>query len=277
MGGEPTKPEINAPVFRRTPANTFAAFSDRRGGASCAPFDSLNAAFGIGDDPKSVTANRRRFALAAGFDLRRAVQAVSDDGARIYVVGHQDVGRGAWATDPTLVAEGLLTEVRSVPLLVAVADALPVYLAALDGRAIGIVRVGWRNLIAGALQNAVRLLGSELGVAAEEVCAAVGPSIGPCCYYVREDVGHSIGARFGDCVVSGAHGTSVDLRRAAAAELARLGVPEPTIGVPCTRCGSDRFFSARAAGPESTGRQIAALWRGEAEARVPEKYHLRVL
>ena len=49
------------------------AVSTRSGGVSRAPFDSLNLAFHVGDDPEAVLENRERFAAAVGFTCDEVV------------------------------------------------------------------------------------------------------------------------------------------------------------------------------------------------------------
>lgn len=277
--GELTTSDIafGRPAFRREPSNTRAVYSRRMGGASTAPFDSLNLGFGIGDNPRDVAANRRRFSETAGFDLRCGVQPVPDDGGRVHAIIPQDVGRGAWATDPTLVAEGLATDIPNVPLMVPFADALPVYLAAADGRAVAIVRIGRRSLLRGALRNAVDLLVTQLRVERDDISIAFGPSIGPCCYLLPEEEVAPFGDLFASCVARTEKGAHVDIRAAAALELSRLGLSEPVVDVPCTRCEADTFFSARANPDGDTGRQLAVIWSTQPDRREPGKLRLPVV
>src|SRR5918997_945537 len=65
---------------------TLVAFSDRHGGVSRAPYDSLNLAARVGDDRSRVARNRERVARAAGFDLGVLALARQVHGARVVEV-----------------------------------------------------------------------------------------------------------------------------------------------------------------------------------------------
>jgi copper oxidase (laccase) domain-containing protein len=60
-----------------------AAFSTRLGGASEPPFDSLNLGILTDDDPKAVTENRRRLALALGLEPEEVVLSLQVHGTRL--------------------------------------------------------------------------------------------------------------------------------------------------------------------------------------------------
>jgi copper oxidase (laccase) domain-containing protein len=89
--------------------------------------------------------------------------------------------------------------------------------------------------------------------------AFVGPSIGPCCFTVGEEVAEAFARRYGAEVVG--EGPRVDLWRAVERALAEVEVPVGRVVNPrlCTVCNHDLFFSHRADGP-STGRHGAVAW-----------------
>jgi len=99
--------------------------------------------------------------------------------------------------------------------------------------------------------------------------AAVGPSIGPCCY----EVGPEVAAAFresqaivaGEILAPGPRGREMlDLWKANRLQLAAAGIPEERIEVAglCTACDTDRFFSHRAE-KGRTGRFAAVIARHE--------------
>jgi YfiH family protein len=209
-------------------------FTDRRGGVSATPFDSLNLAARVGDDLERVDENRRRVGGAAGFDLSRLALARQVHGASVIEVRDGDAG---------VVGEAdvLVSRSRAATIGILTADCAPVVLW--GDRVIAIVHAGWRGLVAGAV---------EVGMAATgKVHAAwVGPSIHGCCYEVGPEVIDAFERR----KLPVANGTHVDPGRAAAVALRRAGVEAIAVSDACTSCDR-RYFSHRRDGV--TGRQGA--------------------
>ena len=123
-----------------------------------------------------------------------------------------------------------------MPMLALTADCVPVAIVRTDGApAVAVVHAGWRGLAAGVVEAAVSALG-------EGTAAAVGPSIGPCCY----EVGPEVSALFDRDLTT--HGR-LDLWSATERALARAGVSSVERLDLCTRCHPDQFFSHRYSGP----------------------------
>jgi YfiH family protein len=211
-------------------------FTDRHGGVSAAPFDSLNLAMRVGDDVSRVEENRRRVAGAAGFEVDRLSLARQVHGANVIEVRDGDTG---------VVGEAdvLFTRSRAMTLGVLTADCTPVVLWG-DG-VVGLVHAGWRGLVAGAVETGVAMLG--------KVNAAwVGPSIHACCYEVGPEVIDSFTHR----TLPVADDAHVDPGRAALVALRRTGVEAIFASDACTSC-DQRYFSYRRDGV--TGRQGALV------------------
>ena len=78
--------------------------------------------------------------------------------------------------------------IRPSPLSVRAADCVPILLADRRTGAVAAIHAGWKGTAAGAAIVAVQNLTSRYGTNPEDVVAAVGPSIGPCCYEVGPDL-----------------------------------------------------------------------------------------
>jgi len=204
-------------------------FTTRLGGVSDGPYESLNLGRRTGDDVEKVDENRRRACAEIGADAKRlalnyqvhsAVVHRARPGARI------EPGDGLWTDEP------------DVPVLAMSADCIPIALVRLHGAApaVAVLHVGWRGLLADAIQSAVASLGG--GTPA----AVIGPAIGPCCYEVREDVADPFRARFGREIVSGGR---LDLWRAADEALREAGASRVERVDLCTSCHPELFFSHR--------------------------------
>jgi polyphenol oxidase len=240
MSFRPTLTEMDADGLRLLTDERAAErgvevfFTDRHGGVSAAPFDSLNLAARVGDDAERVDENRRRVAGAAGFELARLALARQVHGARVIEVQDGDAG---------VVGEAdvLVTRSRAATIAILTADCAPVVLWG-DG-AVALVHAGWRGLVAGAVETGV-------AVTAKVNAAWVGPSIHSCCY----EVGPEVIEAFERSNLPVADGSHVDPGRAAAVALRRAGVEAIVVSDTCTSC--DRgYFSHRRDGV--TGRQGA--------------------
>ena len=83
--------------------------------------------------------------------------------------------------------DGLVTNVSNILLCLKVADCVPIYLYSINSKIIGLVHAGWRGIVSGIIQNSIEkmlLMGANLN----EIKIYLGPSIGKCCYEVRNDV-----------------------------------------------------------------------------------------
>ncbi len=251
----------------RARSGIVVAFSERRGGASNTPFDSLDLAAHVGDDPSSVDENRRRVMRALDLEplTPRLVTAEQVHGSAITWVGEADVGRGALATaqpGPVPATDALATTEPGIPLLMLYADCVPVIIVSTEPAVVGVVHAGWRGALAGIAGKTAMELSARAGTAASDLLAYIGPHIGPCCYQVDETLLSHFVHKFGTiCAVDG----RLDLEAAVRADLMSAGVRGDAIVSAgcCTNDQVDRFFSYRAS--RVTGRHgaLAAITKAE--------------
>jgi YfiH family protein len=224
-------------------------FTTRDGGVSGPPYDTLNLGGLVGDDPAHVAENWRRLERATGLGFARVRQV---HGARVV--------RAERAGPPAEEADAVVSAARGVAACVSVADCVPVLLADPESGAVAAIHAGWRGTLAGAAAEGVAALASGAGASPERLLAAVGPSIGPCCYEVSDDLAARFLAALGvAAVVEGAR-PRLDLWSANARLLAGAGLRPERIEVMgrCTACERDLFFSHRRDAGR-TGRQMAFI------------------
>lgn len=166
--------------------------------------------------------------------------------------------------------DALFTRVRGRPLAVFTADCVALVVADPAGHALGVAHAGWRGTVRGVAGALVQSLVERAGARPERLRAALGPSIGPCCYEVDEPVVAPLRAAFPEAwtqwVRPGAPGKwSLDLWRANVDQLIAAGVPRAAIQSPelCTACRRDLFFSYRKEGLAGRLGTLAVLAPGD--------------
>lgn len=142
--------------------------------------------------------------------------------------------------------DALLTSQPALPIAVRTADCVPVVIH--GESAVAVVHAGWRGMAGGVVTQTLEAMEKKQ---ATPVRAAIGPSIGPCCF----EVGDEVVAAFGGRANLTSWGTpSVDLWTEAERQLAGLDVWRADL---CTRCEA-HFHSYR--GGAGSLRQVTVGW-----------------
>jgi polyphenol oxidase len=161
------------------------------------------------------------------------------------------------ACRPGVLGDGdaLATSEPSVWLSIRTADCVPVLLAHPGLHVVAAVHAGWRGAALGILAAAARRLAAEWGCPADELLAAVGPAIGPCCY----EVGEEVADRFPAHRLNRNPRPHLDLPAAVAAQLLEAGVRQARLDLlsACTACDPSRFHSFRRDGGKE--RMVSAI------------------
>ncbi len=231
------------------------AFTDRHGGVSAAPFDSLNLAWAGGDRPRAMEENHRLvladFAPGAGLDSLAQLSQVH--GNVVAVVGPEGPAHDVQG-HLHAVGDGLVTAQPGVSLMVRAADCVPVLLADETGAVVGAAHCGRPGLVAGIVPATVAAL-RDLG--ANRVTAWVGPSVCGRCYEVPQEMQDDVAAVEPASRATTSWGTpSLDVAAGVRAQLERDGVAVVDLSR-CTRESPD-LFSYRRDGPRS-GRQAGII------------------
>ena len=203
------------------------AFTTRVGGVSEGPYASLNLGRKSGDDPERADENRRIACDAIGADVEKLALNFQVHSARVLRAAPALRGEHA---------DGLWTDEPGLPILAMSADCLPIVLARIGKPGVAVLHAGWRGLLAGIAAAGTAVLGGD------DLVAAVGPAIGPCCYEVGEEVAAPFRERFGDDVVQESR---LDLWTSAERALRAAGVERVDRFDRCTACEPESFFSHR--------------------------------
>ena len=237
------------------------AFSERTGGRSARPFESLNLASHVGDDPSCVDDNRALLMAALGIEPLRSRLTVPEQvhGVIVREVAGAMPGLGGFAaagTPPAVPAtDALFTREHDTPLMLCFADCVPIVLVATGPRpAVAVVHAGWRGALGRIVAEAARRLAASACCETSDLLAYVGPHIGVCHYEVDPELLSQFTDAFG--TIAAAQGR-LDLGVVVSESLNGVGVPfssQVRSGF-CTAERTDAFYSHRAEGP--TGRHGA--------------------
>jgi polyphenol oxidase len=240
-------------------------FSTRSGGSS--RLDSgervLNLGFTDWDTRQAVEANRERFRAALGASALALVPLKQF---------HSSVIRYFPTAQEPCKGDASLTDAPGLLLAVQTADCVPILLVDAKKRAVAAIHAGWRGTLARIAEKTVGQMRMRFGCKPSDILAAVGPSIGGCCYEVGTELVSKFTAQFADAqpwfdelrtgdepnplqwmnMMPPGHqpppkNVRLDLRKANRAQLLAAGLAEKDIYTSdlCTACHRDLFFSYR--------------------------------
>lgn len=231
-------------------------FSTRIGGiSSCTHTKGLNLAFGRGDDRETVLENLRLFSAALGIEPEGVISVSQVHSDNIRFVGEDNRGEGYYREELEH-CDGYVTDENNITLGIKTADCVPILLYAPTngtfGGGVAAVHAGWRGTALGIVKKAVHRL-CDMGAVPSEIKVAIGPSIGSCCYLVREDFYKSF------CSIAGRELTELfvlpvgdgqwtaDLKGVNIKMLCDSGILRENIDACalCTCCHCEEFYSHR--------------------------------
>lgn len=244
------------------------AVSTRLGGFSKSPFDTLNLALHVGDEPADVLANRKKFVQSLGFNVEDIVTPNQVHGDKVFRVDENYCGCGCKNyADSIPETDALITNTPNLPLMLCFADCVPIFLIDVKNHAVGLAHGGWKGTLKKIAAKTLLKMSDEFDTQTENSLIGIAPSIGSCCYEVGGAVIDKCKAAFpnnyNELLIEHDGKIFFDLWRANVIQLLEVGVPEENIDVAseCTCCKDKWYFSYRAAqkkGFDRTGR-IAAL------------------
>lgn len=212
------------------------AFS-RHGGLSEAPYDSLNLADYVGDEPDCVRGN-----------LALVSQLAGADGVSVMSATHGNKVNVVTTTGTAPSGDGLVTKETDLALLALAADCVGFALADPVAGVIAVGHAGWRGVLSNVMQEVVQafvLSGGKLS----QTRAVIGPAICASCYEVPSD---RVAQFLEQCPAAVVDETHLDLRAGVHSSLAKnIELISELPG--CTQ-ESEKLFSHRKANGQPTGR-----------------------
>jgi YfiH family protein len=229
------------------------------------------------EDPSTVVArNRRQFVSRfPGFTIDDLVTVRQLHGDIVRLV-ERGLPLATAEGKAILTGDGLTTIEPGLLLGVQTADCVPVLLADQRTHAVAAIHAGWRGTVARIVEHGVAAMRREFNSQPEDLIAAIGPAIGPCCFAVGDDVRSQFQSAFAYATdllttspTTGSENPSphihLNLWEANRRQLLSAGLAEDAITVvgECTACtripnGRRKYFSHRAE-RGYTGRMLSVI------------------
>lgn len=175
------------PLFEKQ-ANLKHCFSSRIGGVSEGIFKSMNLNAGRGDDAKKVYENIKIICDAVGLDKSTLVTGAQKHSVNVRRVTLKHKGIGISKPKDKNSVDALITNDKNLTLVTFHADCVPIYFYDTKNKAIGLAHAGWRGTVNEIAKEVIKAMSREFNTKSEDIIAAIGPSIGPCCFEVEKDV-----------------------------------------------------------------------------------------
>ena len=162
----------------------------------------------------------------------------------VNIIKKEDIGK---------IKEGdaLVTNLKKTPLLVFVADCVPVAIVDLKKEAVALCHAGWRGTYSKITQKSIENMEKLYETNPEDLVCVLGPSIGPCCYEVSKDLIEKFNTiitnRDEKFYIIKENKYYLDLWKVNELILTSCGVKKENIvnlNI-CTSCNSDKFHSYR--------------------------------
>lgn len=228
-------------------------FSTRIGGVSRGEFSTMNFSVDRGDSPANVRENYERIAKVLCCEVGDMVASYQTHTTNIRSMTAADKGKGILRERDYTDVDGMVTDQNGLVLVTFYADCVPLYFVDPVHRAIGLAHSGWRGTVGRMGQRMIERMQEQFGTRAQDLYAAIGPSICRNCYEVSEDVAIQFIDMLGDKVAVPGRAPGkyqLDLWLANELILRQAGMDPSHIAVTdiCTCHNSDYLFSHRASG-----------------------------
>ncbi len=240
--------------------------TSRKGGLSKGPYESMNTGFHVGDNDWIVLQNRNKLASTVNASISQFTFAAQTHSSNVAIINNTAKGKGS--TDSKTAVhntDALICATPGIYICVQTADCVPLLLFDPINRAIAAIHAGWRGTLKKITEATILMMMHTFETRPSDLVVGIGPSNGPCCYEVGEDVYAEANKSLGnaaDVIKSGPRKGKYmfDQWQANFNQLTGLGVKAENIEMAeiCSQCQSDVFFSSRK-GKGITGRTTSGI------------------
>jgi len=240
---------IHSQLFKKH-ENILHAFSTKQNGHSKPPFSQNNLAYHVNDNLLDVQENHLHYAQYLNYDIKKLVYMDQVHGDSIHIITqHSDLSQ-----IPS--CDALITQEKNIPLMVMVADCIPILIYDPIHQVIAVVHAGRAGIFKKLIPKTIQTMQESYHSKPSDIIIVLGPSIRQCCYEVGIEIYNEAKALSYEYAlqIKGKH-YYLDLISIAKQQLAEIKVNKNNIDILdyCTACHHNLFFSYRAE-ENNTGR-----------------------
>lgn len=194
-----------------------------------------NLAYHVGDEKTNVDKNREALALKYNYDYKELVSMNQTHGNNVEII----------TKDSKKIiddCDALITNVKDIPLMVMVADCIPILLHDEKKGVIASIHAGRNSTFLRIVEVVINKMKENFGTNPLDIKAILGPSIQKCCYEVSSELVNIVKTSFGSQFVKG---RNIDLQGINKAILEENKVEKIDVSIICTKCTSKVHYSYR--------------------------------
>ncbi|MDK2090843.1 peptidoglycan editing factor PgeF [Aliarcobacter butzleri] len=201
-----------------------------------------NLAYHVGDIKENVDKNRQKLALKYDYKNENLCYMNQIHSANVVVVDENS---------PKYIdnCDALITKTKNLPLMVMVADCIPILMFDEVKGVIAAIHAGRNSTFLKISEITAKEMIENFSCKTENIKVIMGPSIQKCCYEVNDELKNIVEKSFGKEFVIG---NNIDLQGINKKLLENLGIKNIEISSICTKCSNKPFFSYRK--EKNTGR-----------------------
>lgn len=162
----------------------------------------------------------------------------------------EEIGNGELEIEkksfPLKDTDGLITNQPDIALALNFADCVPLIFYDTVKQVVAAAHAGWRGTVSKIGLKTVDKMVKKFGCNPRDIIALIGPSIGKCCFEVKDDVKNQLLATIDKLYHSQVcDNNHLDLQQINKIQLLAKGIEKIDVSTDCTSCQNELFFSYR--------------------------------
>jgi len=223
--------------------NITHAFSTKKGGYSQSPYKGNNLAYHVNDHKETVYKNHLYFSEQLNYPLKRLVHMDQVHGDNIVVIDENS------NLNDIPQCDAIMTNIKNTPLMVMVADCIPILIYDPVQDVIAAVHAGRAGTFSNILAKTLKMMQKTYASDYQDILVVLGPSMHQCCYEVGSEINKEAkrdGYKY--AIKTENKHYYLGLEEIVRQQLKTLNIPKEHVEFSpyCTVCNTNLFYSYRA-------------------------------